>query len=190
MKYGKLNASFALTKPYEYTDEDGVAYKAPNFANLLAHIEHHRIHNGGDLALGWQNRVGDSICEEQNLPSCTKFASGPRKLSTSDIATFFRSMAKWAAAGFKTVDQSEAERRASICASCPKNVEIHGCGGCFKLAAKVKRVIGDAKTSYDSDLQGCEVCACSLQAKVWLPTKAMAGSRKKEDFPSHCWIPE
>jgi len=190
MKFGKFNSSISGPIPEYVCPDTGKVIKSNSFNNLLYQIRDHRIEHGGDLSVGWQDKIGDYLCEQNSLPQCTKFRSKPRKLGVGDVATFFHSMAKWSRKGFKVVDQEVAEERASICATCPKNVHIEGCTGCFRLASKVKRLVGNSKTKYDSLLEGCEVCACSLQAKVWLPKDAMAGTRDKSKFPDHCWIPD
>ncbi|MAE87949.1 MAG: hypothetical protein CMB80_34760 [Flammeovirgaceae bacterium] len=186
-KFGSFNASISH-KNLIYIDEDGVEFHGDKFTHMLKRIHDYRLDNGGDLALGWQDRVGDRLCAQMKLPACTKFKSPPRKLSVSDIGTFFSAVNKWRRSGYAVVDQEEADRRAAICAQCPKNVKIEGCTGCFRLLQKVKDAIGESKTSSDHLLKGCEVCACSLQAKVWLPKEVGHVNGKEQEWPDHCWL--
>lgn len=165
-------------------------YSAQNFMLLLRDVKNYRIDNGGDLSVGWQDRVGVAVCEQNWDSRCTEHTKAGRKFSVSDLAVFFESMNKWRKEGFKTVDQDEAEKRASVCASCPHNVKVEGCRGCFKLLQRVQSLIGNAKTTNDHLLQGCEICACSLQAKVWLPKSAGQVDRYKAKWPDHCWLKE
>lgn len=185
-KFGKFNSGISGQMPV--WEEDGKQFKSVSFNNLCYQVKEHRVENGGDLSLGWQNRLGNALCENFKLSQCSEFEGPDRKLSVSDMKTFFETMAKWSGIKFATVDQDEADRRAAICSTCPKNVEIHGCSGCFRLLSKIQSLIGNKRTKEDHMLQGCEVCACSLRAKVWLPIEAMAGTRQDDQFPDHCWL--
>ncbi len=194
--YGRLNTAIPASHGISYTDPDGTKFHEAYFPILLRRIMIHRMDNGGDLSVGWQDDVGDGVCDQLEaagvtIKACSKHArSKGRSLHMSDMKVFFATTTKWAASGFKVVDQEEANRRAKICASCPRNVKVEGCSGCYNLVSKVRKVVGDRHTDHDAELRGCEVCACSLAAKVWLPRKVMAGTRDKSQWPDHCWIPE
>jgi hypothetical protein len=191
--FGKLNASMPMNKGIPYTDPDGTEFHAPRVPELLQLVMVHRMTNGGDLSVGWQDVVGNEICEASNLPCCSDHVEQKkRKLNIHDIKVFMATVYKWnrSVEGFAT--DEEANRRAKICSTCPHNTEIEGCSACYRLLNKVKQVLGDKTTDYDASLKGCEVCACSLAAKVWLPKEVIAGTRDANQWPSDhpCWMKE
>lgn len=87
------------------------------------------------------------------------------------------------------VDQQEADRRAKICANCPKNLrgicvscvgnEFFDIFGWFIRAGK--------KTPYDSILGTCSVCRCLLRAKAWV-SMATLGELSKHTYPENCFL--
>ena len=72
------------------------------------------------------------------------------------------------------VDQSTAETRARICASCPANVMIRGCSACMGMANWIVKIRGNAKTESDGVLAQCGVCHCSNKAQVWVKAETLA----------------
>tara|TARA_R110001599_G_scaffold85828_2_gene230433 strand:- start:21578 stop:22168 length:591 start_codon:yes stop_codon:yes gene_type:complete len=189
MRFGRYSV-LAPQKPLNYT-EDGVVFKSGNFMQLTRAVMLHREENGGDLSSGWVSRFGTSYCDSHpDCISCTKDeAPLNRVLTLGEVSAFLRAVVKWIASG-KVVDQSEAERRAAICASCPLNVEITNCKSCFKLAEKSRALIGNVSTSLDSNLDGCYACGCNLKVKVWCPSSVVAGTKTDSFYPDYCWQKE
>lgn len=94
--------------------------------------------------------------------------------------------------GRKVVDQEEAERRATICAACPRNSAFSKpCGGnCPELETIVQAVVGGGKTTLDDKLEACSVCGCVLRALVWVPGAQLSTSTDAdfiEKAPENCW---
>lgn len=185
--FGKFNTSISH-KPISYTDEYGVVHTGYRFANLLRAIKEYRIEHGGDLSVGWEDRVGNKLCEDQKLPACSQFEKPQRKFSLSDVSTFFQSINKWRKTGYEVVSEEESERRAAICAACPQNIKVEGCTSCFRLLQKIKSVIGERTTSKDDELNQCGVCACDLQTKIHLPKHVGQVDKYDDSLPSHCWL--
>lgn len=100
----------------------------------------------------------------------------------------------WFRNGGMPVARDLAERRASICVQCPKNVA----GNWFIEAGAeiIKEIIelrGDItlETSFDSGLKSCDVCQCLMRLKCHTPLQFILRNTKKdvlEQFPKHCWI--
>ena len=91
------------------------------------------------------------------------------------------------------VDQSEAERRAAICAGCPKNVTVEGCGSCSSMTVAkelIQKLKGNRTTSKDDVLEGCCCCGCSTKTIVWFKDsyilKGMTEAQRA-CYPPHCW---
>jgi len=96
------------------------------------------------------------------------------------------------AAEDRIVSQAEAERRASICRSCPMNRRVDGCLGCGGVLKVVKELVGARETSHDAALESCSVCHCYLRAKVWVGTSVLNQVEEGLDreYPEHCWMLE
>ena len=87
------------------------------------------------------------------------------------------------------VGQTEADRRAKICANCPAN--LHGiCTSCagnqfFDLFGWFIRA--GKKTQYDSALDTCAVCKCLLRCKIWINQETL-NALTKHEYPPQCWL--
>ncbi len=94
--------------------------------------------------------------------------------------------------GRPRVTQEEAERRAAICAPCPRNsIYAKPCGGdCPELTDVVKAVVGGGKTSLDDKLEACSVCGCANKAQIWMEIEHLAKGVDAdfiEKAPETCW---
>ena len=100
----------------------------------------------------------------------------------------------WLTSGGAPVTQELANKRASICVTCPKNVE----GSWYTVApAELIRETLEARkdlklqTPYDDRLKSCDVCKCLMRLKTWVPLHHITNKTKPDimaEFPSHCWI--
>jgi hypothetical protein len=88
------------------------------------------------------------------------------------------------------VPQEEAERRAAICSECPENgeQEIATCVGCFtaKFVTQAAEALSTKHSSFDSRLNTCKKCQCSLVLKIHVNREAMVD--KEIDWPKPCWM--
>ena len=175
----------------------GFKVQARSWSQMLRQVHSHRIGNDGcDISEGWEARFEHDYCLQNSLDGtqwCSDekyYAPDPsRPLHWADIQRFLFSMIQWVAGGRKLVGQDEAERRAAICATCPKNVELHvACPNCVKLDSLIAETKGDRVTSLDSSLKNCEVCRCHNQTSVWFPNESIA--KKGLSFPEWCWKKE
>lgn len=186
---GRLNRNINFPRPYVW-DEQGELVKASNAGQLLRLIAAIREKRGGDLAPGWQERVGNKVCEADYMSSCC--SDGPvgatRQITAADVKRFFSTVSAWIASGGSLVDPETSELRSSVCASCPQNVRVRGCMGCSGVVPKLLKLLKGASTTHDHQLQGCNVCGCQLKAKVHLPSDVMVDGTEAQDFPEHCWI--
>ena len=82
------------------------------------------------------------------------------------------------------VDAAAAGRRASICASCPKNTHLpEGCATCrAALAAMRDEVLGVHRTK-DHRLNGCVVLGEDLPTSVWVAHDVV----DNPELPGNCW---
>jgi hypothetical protein len=100
----------------------------------------------------------------------------------------------WLASGGAAVAQELANKRASVCVTCPKNVA--GAWYTTAPAELIKKTLEarqDLKleTPHDATLKSCDVCRCLMRLKVWCPLEFILSKTKPEvfsEFPGHCWI--
>jgi len=190
--FGRLYVNKQWRGVVSITDVDGITYKSTYFEDMLSQVKAYRMGNGGDLLPGWEHRIGTMIVEQN--PEQTKNCSVPAKeanyrtnVALGDVKNFFGTVKKWILRGGKCVEPEVANERAQICAGCPHNQEIVGCAKCSQLIPNLMKLIGNKTTPYDSQLEGCNRCACQLKAKVHLPEDVLAGGRTLP-LPSFCWL--
>ena len=91
------------------------------------------------------------------------------------------------------VDQAEADRRALVCATCPKNVIPTGKGWLRAWTDdKMLECVMDQRTAYHNQLGVCGACSCELRAAVWWPADILRAVTPKKDIPkfppaADCW---
>ena len=192
---------------WSWTDpSSGTRIAKFSYRDLVKAVEEFMVANHIPLVEGWRELLDDEICRQNKIESshCGEPLRPPelpsdRSLTITEVLNFLRTVREWAAKGFKFVPPAEATRRAAICATCPKNIEVHGCSGCSGVLAHVRDLLNRRanfrglevrETSYDADLKNCEVCGCVLEVKVHLPIEVAtyakpAGNR---EYPEHCWM--
>ena len=192
---GRLNRNRNFNKPVIWTSPAGRSVASRNLGNLLRAVRRDRARHGGDLDAGWELRLQDEICANDEYKSlCLEVedvestVENVKHIGRQDVQQFFQVVKRFIEDGGKLESQDEAERRAAICAKCPRNVPIRGCMGCSGLIPKLLKVTKGASTSLDQELKGCSVCGCQLKAKVHLPTAVSTGDEDRHDFPDWCWI--
>lgn len=88
--------------------------------------------------------------------------------------------------------KEEANKRASICATCPNNTNLT-CSTCA-AGGLMMRLMGIKRgrvTPFDNELKHCKICGCSVLVKVWVPLNVILSNTPPEQlaqFPAHCWI--
>lgn len=136
------------------------------------------------------NALCEALSPERQANEC-KFVddSAPaelrkeRSFGLAEVWRFVKAMATWTAKGCALVPQDEAERRASICAQCPRNVDIPACMGCSGVAAALE-ALTSRSTTQDDKLKGCEVCGCVSKLAVHFPLETVDTSLT---YPTWCW---
>lgn len=178
---------------WRYRDPSGIERSDPHLKAMMAKVANLRegfraMGRETDLANGWQDRVKDEMCAQHPEINCRDFGKPYHKPLFADYFRFGQTMMAWARTK-ETVSQEEAERRASICAGCPKNTATATCAkSCKETLDWIFDMTAGKSTSRDHQLHGCEVCACLLKVKVWVPLDAVSfHGISKEDFPSFCW---
>ena len=192
------NKNIGLAGGFKYTQkESGITFNCSSWDQLIVKLKQHRVANGYDIPLNWEDEVQDHLCRncpdqdqwcvEDNNPQPTH-----RNLGLGDVVMFTRVLVDKFVRGGKNVDAEEANKRASICASCPDNVSVGSCRGCNsgKIEEAVRRVTDSGATKYDEKLETCRWCGCFNKAQIWFPIEVLKNNMSdeiKESLPSHCW---
>ena len=162
-------------------------------------IERYHNDNGMPLAANWREQAEDQLC--RLLPPGWCLHDDGRieydTISTRmEIGDFWRGMDVIKSIVLHPdpfVSQEIADQRASICASCPANIQVPGCHSCLKVANHILEIKGSGETPSDSLLKACGICLCSNAAQVWVKVELLAKgvtpdmARKFELMKGHCW---
>ena len=155
------------------------------------------------IAGGWL----DFIIQDDSNPPAPLYVMPEKKTprlgsaaalgSVKRVAAGVVLLIEWLGSGAKPVEQSLADKRAEICATCPKN----GKGGILSyftqpMADKIRTQMemrGDLqlKTQHDEQLGVCEACLCPLRLKVFTPIEhvlAHTSDEVKKELVPQCWI--
>lgn len=163
--------------------QSGVAFNARTLRSLIRQIRPHREAMGYDLSEGWEERLeGEMIQQNPNLRQ-------PPSLSLDVLKRFVKTAASWFMGGGQFVEQAEADRRATICLSCPHNKSMGGgCGALCDMTAEAAAALSNHETSAGDRLKNCAVCSCYLKLKVWVPMEQINNEGiAEEEWPSFCW---
>lgn len=154
------------------------------------HRQINRFKTGPELDQEIQEQICSSLPTQARASFCRDCAAASgsgRSLALEDVRHFLQVAKEWLPKPV-FVAQIEADRRAEICASCPKNIPIAGCTSCRNLVKWSIELIGQRTTPFDSKLGACEVCGCGNQAQVHLPLRALAkGITPEMEFDPRCW---
>jgi len=173
---------------------------APTYNDMVAFVADH---NKANLHLNWDWET--QLCESVPAGSC-RFEDGSIPIGHDcriDASALVHGMSSIASMVFDAamgqdvyVDQAEAERRAAICAACPKNVAATGCATCGAMStarALISKLTGPRVTSRDSALENCCVCLCSCKTIVWVKgqylLRGFTGAQRlaTEQTAPNCW---
>lgn len=105
---------------------------------------------------------------------------------------------EWEESGMPPVDASLSQKRADICATCPKNEQGKSLTDYFtgplseKMRARFARLFAmNLTTTQDDKLQVCSACLCPLRLKVHTPMELITKRLKPEqraELDPRCWI--
>lgn len=138
-------------------------------------------------------QIGPAYCQQDDPGSPTaRFVN--TRLKWSHIVEGVKPYLKFLVGAITPVSQTEADRRARVCASCYLRVNPQGCGSCVKIARLITGEIAGKKTQHDSHLvnRACAVCACPVASLVWFPmpileTPEVDSPEKQKAYPDFCW---
>lgn len=131
-----------------------------------------------------------SFRQSSSLPSRVVAAAAAIKRAAQGTAVVL----DWLQSGGAPVAQELADKRATICVRCPKNVEgawyTEDPAEIIKASLEARKDL-KLETPSDGQLKSCDVCKCLMRLKVWCPLSHIMAKTKPEvmnEFPSNCWI--
>jgi hypothetical protein len=197
---------------YQYrVPETGLLLQGNTLASVARDAQKHLAANGiNKTSHELATLIEDQICQRhpEACYSHPKLSTAPAKPHPkghkwsvaevkSGINAFFRYLVPR-----RFVPEAKSFERATVCASCPLNVNSEACSSCTSgLLNMVKGTIGKTRVqNLDRHFTGsralrlCDACGCFIHAKVMLDPEAVAASttpetlsRIRKDAPG-CWI--
>lgn len=164
-----------------------------SYEELLTAVQTFRLNNGiriGDI----QADVDQYICF--TYPRHCRAVNQARNAAATSVPSgtavrFVDKLTQWALQMRKDlpefVNMAEAERRATICASCPENInwEPSGCSRCAADANRLFLVTRNGKdTRFKHKLKGCRLHDHDNRTAVWMNLK----TQKHPKAPKSCWL--
>ena len=173
--------------------DSGTRLKAHAASKLIAAVRSY-LHSNG-LPEMTTEEIEHDICNQCGLgrPYCKGAVEVPRGTTTlSTLARFATTAKNWITGGLGWAPMEEVNRRANICASCPRNRPMGGCPDCN---AELAAVLGtdlivpkDRRPFAYKKLHNCQQCGCRLTLKTQLPAAAFVDDTA--EYPKNCWMVE
>jgi len=173
----------------------GVEVKGTHFEMLLNNAYDQRRANGAPIGTEFAQEIERDICATYP-DECDNVPPGVRRKafwSMGEIVGGTLVMIQNRLQGTQFVSQEEANRRAAICANCPRAVFFSKpCTGLCRELVNVLAGTGDKRTPFDHDLRACGVCGCWLKVSVWFPLDVQCigvDETMRKDFATvnNCW---
>lgn len=140
-------------------------------------------------------QIEHDICMQMGLlkPHCRGSEATPVGRTTlRTLSNASKAFLKWVSAGMGLAPMEQVEKRAAICARCPRNQPLGGCTDCMpELAAQIAQdalVKPERRSKQHDRLHNCQQCGCRLTLKTQLPDSAMT-LEEGEQYPEWCWMP-
>lgn len=187
--------------------ETGKVVKGSNLNEILAHISAQYVGGGYQVPDDINLKIEAYMCGLERMHGYCEnravsiFDNSQKPLSKSGnlYHTFhaavqcLRTLITHRGGTGEKITQEVAEARGAICAGCPKNSTVSGCSKCKEgvIGQLINKLVGANKTSRDAELKFCEVCHCTVSAKIWTKHEAIwkhMPEGQKKALPETCWI--
>jgi hypothetical protein len=175
-------------QPETHHHMSGITWQA-----LVKKVSQHRQNNNIPQDENLFNEIEEQMCERMSVEDrdahCGAGARIPKSIGWRQVESFLKTAGAFIASGGQLVDQAEAERRAAICAACPLNVGMHGCGVCRATVDAFRATILQRSTSQDAGLLNCGVCGCENRTQVHIPLETLRAGTGDLDYSLNpaCW---
>lgn len=185
--------SLLISPPGEFRFRDpdsGFEMKEGTFYELVRTVSIHRRNNNFRPLM--ESEIENAVCQMLSPAAqaeyCMEGARMPTFVPWTDVLNFLKTAGAWLAGGLSTVEPSEAERRAAICAKCPYNRGLSGgCAACNNAVNALRKAVLHKGTSVDDKLQACAICGCDNRTTVHVPIKTLETVSHDFSLASWCW---
>jgi hypothetical protein len=182
--------AFAAPARFVFVDPDTkYQYEAATKEKLVAHIRGYREQNrlkpieSLDIILeNYWCGLPENMGKCENLP---KLKRGLLQYVKGGVALIENILMK------KMVSPVEADARAKICTGCPHNIFPDKSAFVQWSDEIAEASTGGLRTELHDKLGNCEVCSCTLKAKVWFGGSLRLKPKEREMMKAvGCWQPE
>lgn len=144
---------------------------------------------------GWSQYIDSGVAQ----PAVSSFPLPPQSplQRLGAVAGGAKTLVNWIASGAEAVPVELAERRAAICADCPKNDKGDWTrffsvptSNAIRAALEARKGM-NLSTSLDDRLNVCTACGCPLKLKIHMPLERILKETDAQTiaaFDPRCWI--
>jgi hypothetical protein len=160
------------------------------FHQLVQRVHQHYTnmnHPYGDLTAEIDAGICASLSPADKVAYCDMGVRHREAVAWGEIYNFMMWLGKWLLGGTQLVSQEEAERRASICASCPYNVPTSGCATCRTSIGVLRNKLMRVSSSQDDKLEACGICGCDLKTIVHVPLETLSHRGLEAEYQQVPW---
>jgi hypothetical protein len=160
-----------------------------SLAGVVAKVQAHYAANSLPAPENLPAIIEDYICSRMPSGVCSGGSPNVRSLDFFSVLGATELLVQRIVKGSGIyVTKEEAARRASICATCPNNLQ-HMCTTCNGLRTTFQKLVANRTTPFDPKLGVCSACGCGLHAKVHIDKKYLPPMPEdaRHTVPKTCW---
>lgn len=190
-----LNTTTTPPGGWVYIDpETGARFEDINYRAVIGYVRRHHMAMGREIDETWLPKVEQVMIDLNPLIPYQEIGKQPY-VPTADSVIGFVQVVRELMDGQPLVSEEEQVRRASICATCPKNGVVN-CKWCGWLAREITGMMGGRRHPQIAGVfkRSCMACGCDLTAKTAcpLPVLRKVDERLAEPpgYVPGCWMLE
>lgn len=185
----KYNVNVHPHRGHRFKDGDGATIVGETWGGVISRVIARRKRNNMPPGNPHEEVMAQACQQEPAACQETNDAKEQARQSHLKVASIKVRVLQWLT-GLKTpvdhfVEPAEAQRRADICAACPKAVAMpEGCGSCRKAAEEMRNgILAGRKADSRLVQRGCDVFGSDLAVQAWLELTAEERSEAPENCP-------
>lgn len=177
---------------FYHVEATNTVFVSYGWRELAKTVQEHLTGNGIEIPLNLGLIMQATFCQYRPDLCVERSEESEAKVGAFlMMKRFYNSAIKPYLAG-QLVDQEEANRRAAICATCPKNTDklVEFCVSCStrSLVGHINQFLTSRHTPSDHLLKTCSTCGCDLKMKIHCPTESMDYPELREKWDANCWM--
>jgi hypothetical protein len=179
---------------FYHVEATNTVFVSYGWRDLTKTVQEHLVGNGIEIPVNLALIMQATFCQYRPDLCVERSAEAEERVGAFlMMKRFYNSAVKPYLAG-QLVDQEEANRRAAICATCPKNTDklVEFCVSCStrSLVGHINQFLTSRHTPSDPLLKTCQICSCDLKMKCWCPKSSMDEPELRDKWPTDhpCWM--